>query len=72
MVVETIYTPIEKITLKKEGSLSVCTGTRILENPLVDRSGSGSVGTNPCNDCRAGYQSGRWVSGPRNGSGTAR
>ena len=30
------------------------------------------MGTDPCNDCRAGYQSGRRVSGPRNGSGTAR
>ena len=57
MAVETIYTTIEKITLKKEGSLLVCTGTRIPENSSMDRSGSGSVGTNPCNDCRAGYQS---------------
>ena len=32
MAVETIYTTIEKIMLKKEGSLLVCTGTRILEN----------------------------------------
>ena len=72
MVVETIYTPTEKITLKKEGSLSVCTGTRIPENHSMDGSGFGSVGTDPCNDCRAGYQSGRRVSGPRNGPGTAR
>ena len=72
MVVETIYTTIEKITLKKEGSLPVCTGTRIPENSSMDGSGSGFVRTNPCNDCRAGYQSGRRVSGPRNRSGTAR
>ena len=72
MIVETIYTTIEKITLKKEGSLSVFTGTRIPENSSKDGSGSGSVGTDPCNDCRAGYQSGRRVSGPRNGSGTVR
>ena len=72
MAVETIYTTIEKITLKKEGSLPVCTGTQIPENSSRDGSGSGSVGTNPCNDCRARYQSGRRVSGPRNGSGTAR
>ena len=72
MAVETIYTTIEKITLKKEESLPVCIGTRIPENSSMDGSGSGSVGTNPCNDCRAGYQSGRWISGPRNGSGTAR
>ena len=68
MAVETIYTPIEKIMLKKEGSLSVCTGTRIPENPSVDGSGFGSVGTDPCNDCRAGYQSERRVLGPRNRS----
>ena len=72
MVVETTYTTIEKITLKKEGSLSVFTGTRISENSSKDGSGSRSMGTDPCNDCRAGYQSRRRVSGPRNGSGTAR
>ena len=72
MAVETIYTTIEKIMLKKEGSLSVSTGTRILENSSKDGSGSGSVGTDPCNDCQAGYQSGRQVSGLGNGSGTAR
>ena len=72
MAVETIYTTIEKITLKKEGSLPVCTETRIPENSSRDGFGSGSLGTNPCNDCRAGYQSGGWVLGPRNGSGTAR
>ena len=72
MAVETIYTPIEKIMLKKEGSLSVCTGTRIPENPSLDGSGSGSVGTDLCNDCRVGYQPGRRVLDPRNGSGTAR
>ena len=72
MTVETIYTTIEKITLKKEGSLLVCTRTRISENSSMDGSGSGSVGTNPCNDCRAGYQLRRRVSGPKNGSGTAR
>ena len=72
MIVETIYTTIEKITLKKEGSLSAFTGTRIPENSSKDGSGSGSEGTDPCNDCRAGYQSGKRVSGPRNGSGTAR
>ena len=72
MIVETIYTTIEKITLKKEGSLSVFTGTQIPENSSKDGSGSGSVGTDPCNDCRAKYQLGRRVSGPRNGSGMAR
>ena len=71
MTVETIYTTIEKITLKKEGSLSVFTGTRIPENSSKDGSRSGSVGTDPCKDCQAGYQSGRRVSGPRNGSGMA-
>ena len=72
MAVETIYTTIGKITLKKEGSLPVCTGTRIPENSSMDGSGSGSMGTNPCNDCRAKYQSERRVLGPRNGSGTVR
>ena len=72
MAVETIYTTIEKITLKKEGSLPVCTGTQIPENSSMDGSRSVSVGTNPCNDCQAGYQLGRQVSGPRNESGTAR
>ena len=72
MAVETIYITIEKITLKKEGSLPVCTGTQIPENSSMDGSGSRSVGTNPCNDCRAGYQPGRRVSGPRNRSGTVR
>ena len=55
MAVETIYATIEKITLTKEGSLSIYTGTRIPENHSMDGSGSGSVRTNPCNDCRAGY-----------------
>ena len=55
MAVETIYTAIEKIMLTKEGSFSVYTGTRISENHSMDESGSGSVRTNPCNDCRAGY-----------------
>ena len=72
MIGETIYTTIEKIMLKKEGSLSVFIGTRIPENKSKDRSGSRSVGTDLCNDCRAGYQSGRWVLGPRNWSGTVR
>ena len=72
MTVETIYTTIEKITLKKEGSLSVSTGTRISENSSKDGSGSRSVGTDLCNDCRAGYQLERRVSGPKNGSGMAR
>ena len=72
MAVETIYTTIEKITLKKEESLSVYIGTRIPENNSMDRSGTGSARTNTCNDCQTGYQSGRRVSGPRNGSGTAR
>ena len=71
MVVETIYATIEKITLTKEGSLSVYIGTRIPENHSMDGSRSGSVRTNPCNDCWAGYQSERRVSGPRNGSGKA-
>ena len=71
MAVETIYTAIEKITLTKEGSFLVYTGTRIPENHSMDGSGSRSVRTNPCNDCQAGYQSGRRVSGPRNGSGMA-
>ena len=72
MAMETIYTAIEKITLTKEGSFSVYTGTRIPETHSMDGSGSGSMRTHPCNDCRAGYQSGRQVSGPRNGSGTVR
>ena len=55
MAVETIYTAIEKITLTKEGSFSVYTRTRIPENHSMDGSGSGSVRTNPCNDCQAGY-----------------
>ena len=38
----------------------------------MDGSGSGFVGTNPCHDCRAEYQSGGRVSGHRNGSGAAR
>ena len=71
MAVETIYATIEKITLTKEGRISVSTGTRIPENHSMDGSGSGSVRTNLCNDCRAGYQSGRRVSGPKNGSGKA-
>ena len=37
----------------------------------MDGSGSGFVGSNPCNDCRAGYQLGGRVSGHRNGSGAA-
>ena len=72
MAVETIYTTIEKITLKKEGSLPVCTGTRIPENSSMDGSGSGSVGTDLCNDCQVRYQLGRRVLGPRNGSGMVR
>ena len=71
MVVETIYATIEKITLTKEGSLSVYTGTWIPENHSMDGFGSGFVRTNPCNDCRAKYQSERRVLGPRNGSGKA-
>ena len=71
MAVETIYATIEKITLNKEGSLSTYTGTRILENHSMDGSSYGSVRTNLCNDCRAGYHSGRRVSGPKNGSGKA-
>ena len=70
MAVETIYTAIEKKTLTKEGSFLVYTGTRIPENHSMDGSRSGSVRTNPCNDCRAGYQSQRRVSGPGNESGT--
>ena len=37
MAVETIYTTIEKITLTKEGSFSVYTGTRIPEKPFNGR-----------------------------------
>ena len=37
MTVETIYTTIEKITLKKEGSLSVFTGTWIPEKLFKGR-----------------------------------
>ena len=68
MIVETIYTTIEKITLRRKEVLSAITGTRIPENSSKDRSGSGSVGTDPCNDSRAGYQSGRRVSGSMDGS----
>ena len=71
MAVETIYATIEKITLTKEESLSVYTETQIPENNSMDGSGSGSVRTNLCNDCRVGYQSGRRVSGPKNRSGKA-
>ena len=41
-------------------------------NEIRHGSRSGSVGTDLCNDCQAGYQSGRRVSGPKNGSGTVR
>ena len=47
MAVETIYATIEKITLTKEGSLSVYTRTRIPENHSMDGCRSTKTQVNP-------------------------